>query len=142
MICYDRLGETLKKKGLTIYKLQDMLCNYNLRVILNSGRYIELRTLDKICKVLDCKVEDVMEYKEGTQVIKPIVRNRYYILDWGVIDKQVTDRGMTRAEMSVDMGKQPGYLSHLANLKRVTHKAARGLADYLELEIANITVLT
>lgn len=138
MISYDPLEKTLKKKGYTIYKLQEILGNYNLRVNLNSGRYLELRTVDRICKILDCSVGDIMEYREGEQVITDIVRKRYYVLKWPVIDKLIKDKGMTYTECSVDMGKVPGFLTSLSNLKRTTHRTVKPLADYFEVDVTEI----
>ena len=63
MIVYDRLWETMKKKDVTQYKL---IQNYHVspgqitRLKRNSN--VNTHTIDMLCKILDCNVEDVMEY--------------------------------------------------------------------------------
>lgn len=47
MISYSPLVETLKKKGVSIFVLQRDLNNHNLRITLNSGRYLDGKTIDK-----------------------------------------------------------------------------------------------
>lgn len=63
MIKYDRLWKTLKVKGISQYALYT---NYDVdKAQLNRLRHdgnIETNTVDKLCKILDCKVEDIMEY--------------------------------------------------------------------------------
>lgn len=140
MISYSPLVATLSKKNISIYKLQDMLRNYNLRANLNSGRYLDLKTVDKICKVLKCNVSDVMEYKDGEQVIKDIVRKKYYNVNWAVVHRLIEEKGMSYSDCSVEMGKYPGYLTHLTNLKKVTYKTAVTLSCYFEKDILEITV--
>ena len=63
MIVYDKLWETMKEKGISQYKL---LRDYGF----SSGQLDRLRknesistfTLNTLCRILDCKVEDVIEY--------------------------------------------------------------------------------
>lgn len=63
MIKYDRLWQTMKKKGITQY---DLYTHYNVnRSQLNRLRHnqnVETNTIDKLCNILDCSVEDVMEH--------------------------------------------------------------------------------
>lgn len=50
------LGELSDKVGITLANLS-ILKN-------NKARAIRFSTLDAICKALDCRVEDILEYKE------------------------------------------------------------------------------
>ena len=63
MIKYDKLWETMKRKGITQYNLYT---NYNMnRSQLNRLRHnknVEVNTIDKLCNILDCKVEDIMTH--------------------------------------------------------------------------------
>ncbi|MBR2555319.1 MAG: helix-turn-helix transcriptional regulator [Aeriscardovia sp.] len=65
MIVYDKLWETMKKKGVSQYKL--------IRVFgVSSGQLDRLRknepvstfTLNKLCEILDCDINDILEYKK------------------------------------------------------------------------------
>ena len=76
MISYKPLIDTLTKQGKTIYWLQSQIRSHDLRAILNSNRYLSLKTVDSICKVLNCPVSDVIEWAEGEQPVKEIVRKR------------------------------------------------------------------
>ena len=65
MIVFDRLWETLKEKDISQYKL---IREYNI----STGQLDRLRkngnvntyTLDQLCKILNCKLEDIAEYVE------------------------------------------------------------------------------
>lgn len=63
MITYDPLWETMKRKGISTYAL---IKNYSFsRGTLDSlkhNRNISTATLDDLCGILNCKVEDVLVY--------------------------------------------------------------------------------
>ena len=65
MISYKPFYNTLFKKGLTEYYLifkQGFSANTIHRI--KKGEAISTKTLDALCYVLDCNVEDIIEYKE------------------------------------------------------------------------------
>ena len=63
MIVYDRLWETMKKKGISQYKLlKDYGFSAGQLDRLRKGAYINLYTLNTLCKILDCPVEEIIEY--------------------------------------------------------------------------------
>ena len=51
------LGELSEKVGITLANLS-ILKN-------NKAKAVRFSTLDAICRALDCRVEDILEYKEG-----------------------------------------------------------------------------
>lgn len=65
MISFDPLWDTMKRKGVSQYKL---LKDYHF----SAGQLNRLRrncnvntyTLNQLCKILDCKIEDVAVYLE------------------------------------------------------------------------------
>ena len=63
MISYEPLYRTMKEKGFTTYKL---INNYGISRSLidrlKHNRPITTVTLNDLCTILDCKVEDVMVY--------------------------------------------------------------------------------
>ena len=65
MISYEPLWKTLKRKNVTTYKL---IKDYNLsRGILDKlkhNRNVNVDTIGRLCEMLDCNVEDVMEYRK------------------------------------------------------------------------------
>lgn len=65
MICFDRLWETMKKKGITTYQLREK-CGIDSKTVrrLKANDNMETKTLSKLCAVLNCKLEDIAEYVE------------------------------------------------------------------------------
>ncbi len=63
MITYERLWQTMKSRGITQY---DLYTHYNInRSQLNRLRHnqnVEVNTIDKLCNILRCQVEDIMEH--------------------------------------------------------------------------------
>lgn len=65
MIVYDRLWQTMKEKGVSQYKLmkEHGFSSGQLDRI-RKGENINVYTLDTLCRILDCRVEDIIEYKK------------------------------------------------------------------------------
>ncbi len=63
MIIFDRLWETMKKKGVSTYTLREK-CGIDSKTVrrLKANENIETKTLDKICSALNCRLEDIAEY--------------------------------------------------------------------------------
>lgn len=63
MIKYDRLWVTMKYRGVSTYQLREK-CGIDSKTIrrLKANQNIETRTLNKLCRALDCKPEDIAEY--------------------------------------------------------------------------------
>lgn len=65
MIVFDRLWETMKEKNITQYKLikaYGVSPGQITRLKRNSN--INTYTLNRLCDILDCDIEDIMEYKK------------------------------------------------------------------------------
>jgi DNA-binding Xre family transcriptional regulator len=63
MISYEPLYRTMKQKGFTTYKLiNEYGISRSLIDRLKHNRPITTVTLNDLCTILDCKVEDVMVY--------------------------------------------------------------------------------
>ena len=62
MIKYDRLWETMKQRGITQYDLYTHHnINRSLLDRLRNNKNIEIQTIDRLCNILRCRVEDIME---------------------------------------------------------------------------------
>lgn len=63
MIRYDRLWETMKRRGVTQY---DLYTHHNVNRAqldrLRKNLNVEVNTIDRLCNILHCKVEDIMEH--------------------------------------------------------------------------------
>lgn len=63
MISYEPLYNTMKEKGFTTYKLiNEYGISRSLIDRLKHNRPITTVTLNDLCTILDCRVEDVMVY--------------------------------------------------------------------------------
>ena len=65
MIKFDRLWETMEQRGITTYRLREQ-CGIDSKTIrrLKANENMETKTLDKLCAVLHCKLEDIAEFVE------------------------------------------------------------------------------
>lgn len=65
MIVFDRLWETMKKKGISTYWLREK-CGIDRKTIrrLKANENIETKTLNKLCIALECRLEDIAEFQE------------------------------------------------------------------------------
>ena len=63
MIVFDKLWETMAKKGVSTYRLREE-CGIDSKTIrrLRANDNIESKTLYKLCIALDCEIEDILEY--------------------------------------------------------------------------------
>ena len=63
MIRFDRLWETMREKGVSTYQLREK-SGIDSKTIrrLKANENMETKTLDKLCAVLKCRIEDIAEY--------------------------------------------------------------------------------
>ena len=62
MISYEPLFRTMKEKEITSYRLGKMgfpLSNYSA---IKRGENVSTHTVDQLCKLLQCRIEEVLEY--------------------------------------------------------------------------------
>ena len=66
MISYEPFYETLKEKNMTTYKLiKDYNISRSLLDRLKHNKPLSTVTIDDLCRILHCKVENIMEYIEN-----------------------------------------------------------------------------
>lgn len=64
MISYKPLKKLLIDKDMSVGELKDILKISSATMAkLNSDKIVSLTIIDKICKYLNCNVEDVMKYE-------------------------------------------------------------------------------
>ncbi len=63
MISYDKLWQTMQKKGVTQYSL---IKNHHVSPAqitrLKRNESVSTHTIEMFCKILKCNVEDIMQY--------------------------------------------------------------------------------
>lgn len=63
MINYQPFWETLKKKQITTYALiKEYKINSRIVDNMRNNRGITLKTLEKLCKALDCRMDEVVRF--------------------------------------------------------------------------------
>lgn len=63
MIKYDPLWKTLKEKGISQYKLiNDYGIDKAQLQRLRQNMIVKTVILDRLCEILDCRIEDIMVY--------------------------------------------------------------------------------
>lgn len=64
MISYEPLWDTLRKKNISQYQLiKEYGFSAGQLSRLRKNNYISTHTIEVLCDILDCKVEDIMVYK-------------------------------------------------------------------------------
>lgn len=63
MIRFEKLWKTMEKQGISTYQLREK-CGIDSKTIrrLRANDNMETKTLNKLCEVLKCKLEDIAEY--------------------------------------------------------------------------------
>lgn len=68
MIVFDNLWKTMKEKGVSQYKL---IKTYGISTgqldRLRKNENVNTYTLDQLCRILQCGLEDIAEYREENQ---------------------------------------------------------------------------
>lgn len=64
MIIFERLWITMENRGMSTYQLREQ-CGIDSQTIrrLRANENVETKTLDKLCRALSCRLEDIAEYK-------------------------------------------------------------------------------
>ena len=63
MIRFDRLWETMQKRQISTYQLRER-CGIDSKTVrrLKANENMETKTLNKLCAVLQCNLEDIAEF--------------------------------------------------------------------------------
>ena len=63
-ICYDRLFHMMIDKKITNAQLKELTgVSGNIITRLKRNEYVSLESIEKICKTLDCGVDDILEFQ-------------------------------------------------------------------------------
>lgn len=63
MIVFDKLWMVMESKGVSTYQLREK-CGIDSKTVrrLKANENMETKTLNKLCSVLKCRLEDIAEY--------------------------------------------------------------------------------
>lgn len=62
MISYEPLFRTMKEKGVTSYRLGKLGFPLSNFYAMKHGGNVSPHTINQLCRLLQCRVQDVMEY--------------------------------------------------------------------------------
>ncbi len=62
MIVYDRFWEYIKNNNVSQYRLVKAGISHSTLTRLKRNEPVTTDTLDKLCSLLDCKIDDLIEY--------------------------------------------------------------------------------
>lgn len=66
MIVFDRLWTTMKEKGVSQYKLiKEYKISTGQLDRLRKNENVNTYTLDQLCRILNCSLDDIAEYREN-----------------------------------------------------------------------------
>lgn len=68
MIVFDKLWDTMKRKGISQYKLlKDYHVSSGQLDRLRKNGHVSTYTLDQLCRILDCELEDIAQYRKDSE---------------------------------------------------------------------------
>ena len=62
VISYEPLFRTMKEKGVTSYRLGKLGFPLSNFYAMKHGDNVSTHTINQLCRLLNCRVQDVMEY--------------------------------------------------------------------------------
>lgn len=62
MISYEPLKRTMKERGITSYRLEKWGFSRATYYSIQKGNSVSTNTINQLCKLLKCKVSDVIEF--------------------------------------------------------------------------------
>lgn len=66
-VCYDRLFHLLIDKRISNAQLKEKAgFSANIITRLKRNEYVSMETVERICTVLDCSVDDILEFSSET----------------------------------------------------------------------------
>lgn len=65
-VCYDKLFHRMIDKRMTNAQLMSMAgFSANIITRLKKNEYISLESIEKICKALNCNVDDILDFQDS-----------------------------------------------------------------------------
>ena len=68
MISFEKLWDTMKEKGISQYALIKKYGVSPAQITrLKRNESVSTHTIEMFCEILDCRVEEIMEYKKNAE---------------------------------------------------------------------------
>jgi DNA (cytosine-5)-methyltransferase 1 len=114
MISLTPLERTLRNKGLSVNKLRELsgiqITDISNRIQGKNG--VRVNFVEKICKALNCDIQDVIEYSEEEVSLDRIQVN------WDKLDIKIKESGYNLVSLAEKLGLGRRFLQNNKQLKR------------------------
>ena len=78
MISFEKLWDTMREKGISQYALIKKYGVSPAQITrLKRNESVSTHTIEMFCEILDCRVEDIMEYKKNAEENLIFLRHCY-----------------------------------------------------------------
>lgn len=105
MINFEPLERHLKKRGITYQQLAEALGITRNSLYCNiSKQGARVDSVERICNMLCCEIEDVIEYKEE-------VKDRFVVINWDKFLKMCETQGITRTALTRELKLSKNFFS-------------------------------
>lgn len=106
MISYKPLERILRDRGINYTLLSEMLglTKSDLSLILNK-RVSRTDLIERICSVLECDIQNVIEYSEEE------VQEKYIVVNWDKFLKMCEQRGTTKTALTRELKLSKNFFS-------------------------------
>ena len=64
MIIYEKLWEKMKEENVSQYRLHKEGLSHSTLTRLKRNEVVSTETIDRLCRILKCNVDEIMEYRE------------------------------------------------------------------------------
>ena len=114
MISFKPLERTLRNKGLSVNKLRELsgiqITDFSSRVQGKKG--VRVNFVEKMCKALNCDIQDVIEYSEEEVSLDRIQ------VDWDKLDVKIRESGYNLVSLAEKLSLGRRFLQNNKQLKR------------------------
>ena len=112
MISYMPLMRTLDCKGMSLTSLELSLglSRSSLRQSMNKSRHLQIKTLLKIADILDCDIQDIIEWKEGEGVDNS---SKFQHINWNKITEICKNQKISSRKLSLMIDREENFISNI-----------------------------
>lgn len=130
MISYEPMQKMLKKRG----KSFSSLCKTTgLGSCNTKNTYIKTDTLNKICSMLKCAVEDVVSVVTDDSCMESRVKYLNSDVEFSPLFKTLKDRGLSMQKASLEAGFSASTIFNITIGKKPRYDTLKRLAAYLNV---------
>lgn len=133
MISYEPLRQTIKERGVTHNLFFE--AGLNPFSTISQKKDINTDTLNEICKLLHCKISDVIKYKKNN-----CDDDCWINIDWETLEKYIKQSCMSFKSISLKLGKSQNWLNEKRRRSyRIRKKELQLICDFMEVSVKEVS---